>query len=232
MAMNELHIDTEEVLRYLQMPLEKVDEGTLQQLEDTKQMLKRLIAPSYVQRCYPLCIEGNRVQVEDTGIAFISHDLAAHLKDCHKAYFIAATLGLGVDRQLAYLKTRDVMGQVMLDAVASVAIEDYIEQLNDAVRRKEREEGCDTAMRYSPGYGDFPLEDQEKMMLLTNATKRAGIHLLPSLMMLPCKSVTAIIGVSNTPQKQEYTESKCSRCQLREHCRYRQQGQSCGKDKG
>lgn len=232
MTMNELHIDTKEVLRYLQMPLEKADQDILQQLEDTKHMLKGLIAPSYVHSCYPLCIEGDRVQVEDTGIAFESHDLAVHLQDCHKAYFIAATLGLGIDRQLAYLKTRDMVGQVMLDAVASVAIEDYIEQLNDAVSRREREEGCYTAMRFSPGYGDFPLEDQEKMMLLTGATKRAGIHLLPSLMMLPCKSITAMIGVSKIPQKQEYPESKCSVCPMKAHCRYRQQGQSCGKDKG
>ena len=50
--------------------------------------------------------------------------------------------------------------------------------------------------RFSPGYGDLPLAIQGRFLDTIEATKRAGIYLSEGDIMLPEKSVTAIMGVS------------------------------------
>ena len=49
--------------------------------------------------------------------------------------------------------------------------------------------------RFSPGYGDFPLEYQRELLGVLDAAKRIGLTLTDSLLMAPSKSVTAVIGV-------------------------------------
>jgi cobalamin-dependent methionine synthase I len=48
--------------------------------------------------------------------------------------------------------------------------------------------------RFSPGYGDWPLEQQPELIRLAHADK-IGVSLSSSLMLMPRKSITAIIGL-------------------------------------
>ena len=52
-------------------------------------------------------------------------------------------------------------------------------------------------MRFSPGYGDLPIEVQKDFLPLLDAERRLGITLSESCLMAPSKSVTAIIGVAS-----------------------------------
>jgi hypothetical protein len=49
--------------------------------------------------------------------------------------------------------------------------------------------------RFSPGYGDLPLELQRDIFRLLEPSRRIGVVLNDSLLMSPSKSVTAIIGI-------------------------------------
>ena len=49
--------------------------------------------------------------------------------------------------------------------------------------------------RYSPGYGDFPLTAQRELLSLLDAPRKVGVSLTDTLLMVPSKSVSAIIGV-------------------------------------
>ena len=49
--------------------------------------------------------------------------------------------------------------------------------------------------RFSPGYGDFPLECQPGLFRLLGVQRNIGVTLTDSLLMLPTKSVTAVIGL-------------------------------------
>ena len=51
--------------------------------------------------------------------------------------------------------------------------------------------------RYSPGYGDMPLEKQKDIFALLDCNRQIGISLNESLLMTPSKSVTAIFGISD-----------------------------------
>ena len=49
--------------------------------------------------------------------------------------------------------------------------------------------------RYSPGYGDLPLETQTAVFKALDCERTIGVTLTESLLMRPSKSVTAVIGM-------------------------------------
>ena len=87
------------------------------------------------------------------------------------------------------------------DATASALIESFCDYVNDFIV-----DGKDAAMRFSPGYGDFDLQYQPHILNFLDAHKKIGISLTDSLMMVPTKSVTAIVGIRREGINNEYTE--------------------------
>ena len=62
------------------------------------------------------------------------------------------------------------------------------------MRQEPAVRGETLRMRYSPGYGDLPLEAQRPLLAALDAARQAGITLSSALLMMPSKSVSAIIG--------------------------------------
>ena len=56
-------------------------------------------------------------------------------------------------------------------------------------------EGRTCTPRFSPGYGDLPLETQRDVFRLLDCERKIGVWLNESLLMTPSKSVTAIFGL-------------------------------------
>ena len=50
-------------------------------------------------------------------------------------------------------------------------------------------------MRFSPGYGDLPLDVQRPLFAALDVPRKIGVSLTDSLLMAPSKSVSAIIGI-------------------------------------
>jgi hypothetical protein len=80
--------------------------------------------------------------------------------------------------------------------------------------------------RYSPGYGDFPLSEQRHIFALLDVTRRIGVSLTEGGLMLPQKSVTALIGLG-APEGAR-TATSCDTCPAQAHCMFRKEGRSCG----
>ena len=89
-----------------------------------------------------------------------------------------------------------------------------------------KNEGLFTRPRFSPGYGDLPLDVQSPLLALTDATRRLGVTLSESNLMNPLKSVTAVIGLSDTPQQARIRG--CDYCAMRTRCNLRKAGKTCG----
>ena len=49
--------------------------------------------------------------------------------------------------------------------------------------------------RFSPGYGDLPIEIQKDIFRALDCPRRIGLTLNENLLMSPTKSVSAIIGI-------------------------------------
>ena len=151
-------------------------------------------------------------------------DISSHLDGCSEAVLFCATLGSGVDRLLRIEQVRDMSRAVVLDALASVAIEQVGTQF-DAFLKERRPDRYPT-YRFSPGYGDFPLEMQKLLLTELDAQKKIGLTASERFLLIPTKSETAVIGLSKT----ELPPAKrgCASCNLRETCIYRKRGDRCG----
>ena len=81
--------------------------------------------------------------------------------------------------------------------------------------------------RYSPGYGDLPLDIQGSFIKSINAEKLIGLTVSKHNLLMPRKSVTAIVGIID--KKYEQHKKGCEVCKNYENCSYRREGISCGR---
>ena len=72
--------------------------------------------------------------------------------------------------------------------------------------------------RFSPGYGDLPIDIQGDILNALNAQRRIGLTVTESSLLVPTKSVTAIIGISSDPISKG--EKGCAVCSRKDSCIY------------
>ena len=112
---------------------------------------------------------------------------------------------------------------LVLDALASAMTEEFCDSAENEMKAKLP---GNFTWRFSPGYGDYPIELQPDMIRFLNADKLIGLTATESNILIPRKSVTAVIGVSEDEQEQALRG--CAVCKMRENCRYRKDGGHCG----
>ncbi|MDR0914234.1 MAG: hypothetical protein LBM65_03620 [Oscillospiraceae bacterium] len=117
-------------------------------------------------------------------------------KSSTKIKIFAATLGAGVDMLLTRTAALDAAQALVLDACATALIEEY----------------CDTIapLRFSPGYGDLPIETQPEILNVLNAGRAIGLSCTQNFIMIPRKSVSAI-ALADTSCG-ESLPNKCASC--------------------
>lgn len=119
-----------------------------------------------------------------------SKNLCDVLRGCKSAIVLAVTTGIAVDRLLNKFSVTSASRHFITDAVASAAAESFCDFMDNMLRKNP-----DKPHRFSPGYGDLPLEIQPRILDMLNASKNIGITINKSLLMTPVKSITAIMGV-------------------------------------
>ena len=78
--------------------------------------------------------------------------------------------------------------------------------------------------RFSPGYGDLPLSVQPALCRAAGAAS-LGVYVTQSCLMNPQKTVSAVIGLADTPQRARIRG--CAFCALRHQCTMRKEGFRC-----
>lgn len=151
-------------------------------------------------------------------------DIRTHLEGCSAAVLFCATLGREVDRRIRVEQVRDMARAVVLDAMASVAIE-QVGQKFDAFLTEQYPERYQT-FRFSPGYGDYPLAMQRTILTELDAPRKIDLTTNDTFLLVPTKSVTAVTGLSERELPRR--TRGCASCNLRETCIYRTRGDHCG----
>lgn len=171
----------------------------------------------------------SRIQPRRTWVAASVSDLAlpgqlaaSMLSDCRQAVVMCCTLGAEFDLWLKRLQARDMHAAVLLDALGGVYVEAACDQTETEILA--RFPGMYLTDRFSPGYGDLPLETQSRLMALAGA-QRIGVTLTDSLLMNPQKSVTALVGIAQRPQPARVRGCAC--CAMNQSCQYRKGGNTC-----
>jgi hypothetical protein len=150
-----------------------------------------------------------------------SRSLARNLDGCCRVYLMAATLGQGPDRLVRRAQIVHLSHTVFYQAIGAALIEEWCDEVNREIIREGRERGLYARPRFSPGYGDLPLELQRDFMRILRMQKEIGVTLTDSLLMTPAKSVTALIGMSET--EQACPVHGCAVCPMGGDCAYRRE---------
>ena len=191
-----------EALRYLRA---KPGDKAAEILVDTVYLkLRNEVQARYVLQKHAITADEAGVTL-DCGVRFHSRALALHLKGCDTVLLMGATLGSRVDAAIRRLALISVAEGAAAQAVAAALIESYC----DEVQAQAETDGLLQRPRFSPGYGDWPLEEQRQLFAVLNCAKRIGLTLTDGLMMAPSKSVTAIIGLS---EDAGCVQNKCMTC--------------------
>ena len=177
--------------------------------------------PRLVWRMFSLLPDGS---LAGTDYRPGGEDVHAFLQDCDSVVLMAATLGAEAERLIRRASARNMADAVILDAAGSAAIEmvcdNFCEDLSKTAAPRFLTD------RFSPGYGDMPLDDQKAFFRLLDVSRRIGVNLSASGLMIPQKSVTALIGISDRIQPKR--ERGCAECGNYENCAYRKEGKNCG----
>lgn len=148
-----------------------------------------------------------------------SRDLCKLVRGCVEGYALVATLGMDVDLRIQRLWVTDQALASAVGACGSAYVDVYIDGVLQAKGRKLAEQGQYLTPRFSPGYGDAPLSMQPDLLRVCGA-QRLGVRLTRSLMMIPEKSVSAIVGVTREPARR--CLSRCDSCSKTD-CPFRQE---------
>ncbi len=189
--MKALKINRGEVLRYMSWRKGEPTEDISRIVENICTEFEKSVTPRYVYKKVSVSAENNRVTID--GAVFESEKLAKHLENSVEGILLAATLGVEADN---IIRRQTVLGTVnasIAQAAGAAMIEQY---LDDFCAKLEKEYGA-VLPRFSPGYGDWSLASGAEILRMCDAEKRIGITLTDSYMMIPTKSVTAVIGVAS-----------------------------------
>ena len=147
-----------------------------------------------------------------------------YLADHEQAAAGIATLGHDLDREIDEINKIDPVRAVFLDAAAAVAVESACDYLDDIAGKLISERNLVRTPRISPGYGEFPLSDQQYLFRLVPG-KVVDVTLTSGYMMTPLKSVSFVILAGENPENLRQAFS-CDMCALI-NCPFRNSGQPC-----
>jgi hypothetical protein len=144
----------------------------------------------------PMEIENKQLIRLPGGNAFASRKLARFLKDAREIILMGATAGTAIMEAIqADIAGRNATRGVVFDATASEVVDAALDWIMGYFRQSLRREGKALLnSRFSAGYGDFDLVNQQLMHRLLQMD-RLKVTITESCLLVPEKSVTAVTGI-------------------------------------
>lgn len=167
------------------------------------------------------------VALSGTSFALLGHDICKHLQGAKRVVLLVCTLGLANEQVIRKYGALSPADGTMYSACSSALVEACANAAEDEIRAAASARGLYLKWRYSPGYGDLPLSVQPGFLRTLNAGQKLGITVTPSYLLVPTKSITAVVGLFGTPQQTSYIDASCDNCQVREVCNLRKTGRTC-----
>lgn len=197
---NQISPDFSEVARYLGYGKKVPPDETVSKLiEKACAELAGIISPQAVFDTFEVSLQPPD-KIAFSNITLHSKDLTRNLggcettPSCSQIILLAATLGPQVDALIRRHQLLDKAYAAVLQATGAMYIETVVNLLNAQIKSEANKKGLCARPRFSPGYGDIPLEVQKTFFSLLPCS-RIGLTLMDSLIMAPEKSVTAFIGL-------------------------------------
>ena len=217
-------IDRAEVLRYLGYGGQQLDPVFSERLDEAIGRCQAVSNPAFTYRIFPVCASQDGVHLAGTTLVLGGDDVAGHLAGARECAVMVATAGLSNERELQRLSCLNGLDAMLFDAAGSALVEAVADACNAQVAQDGRDRGLFAKWRFSPGYGDFPLGIQPQIIRVLAADRKLGVTATESSLLIPTKSVTAFVGLFDTPQDDARS---CDRCSFAAHCKMKREGTPC-----
>ena len=217
-------INRDEALRYLAAGGSVPDENLTRLMDSCEEKLLASVRGRYTFKVFDIeRIRENEVILSGTKLSITRDRNCGHLSSCEKAVLLAATIGADVDKLIRAEEVSDMAAALVTDAMASCAVEAICNEAEERIRAEIPE--MNMTWRFSPGYGDLPIFCQKDFADSLNADREIGLFVNESFIMIPRKSVTAVIGLSRKPIEKK--RRGCTVCPMYENCAFRKKGSRC-----
>lgn len=186
-------LDQAEVLRYAGLksgtpfPTGLVEEACIE--------AQVLIKPAANWAVFPYDNNAN-VIVAQTAVPIVGTGIKEHLSGARQIAVLAVTIGEKLEQTAAdYFHSGRYTLALLLDAAGTVAVEAAADSVEHLIKQQQLQYGWQTTSRFSPGYGDWEISVQPNILELAGAYS-IGVTHTSSCMLVPRKSVTAVIGMT------------------------------------
>lgn len=211
-----IEVSPKEVMRYMGCP--KDDENSKRLFDEFCSIAQNSVSPKGSFIYVSIKAEEDKVFFSNTHIN--SRSLAKKLEGCNFAIVFALTIGTDIDRLVAKYSSVSPSAALCINSFGAAAIEAYADKFCSEISDIMKKQSMYLRPRFSPGYCDLSLDYQPFFINLTNAGKNAGITLTDNLIMMPSKSITAIMGVGESDL--ECISHGCETCSNK-LCKYKRQ---------
>ena len=221
----ELNIDREEVLRYQDYSRKKIKKPNQNILQITEEEINRgynLFKPQGIYSLIKItCFTSKgRINLENELFFRFSKSVINQLKRASHLLVGVVTIGDLLGKKVSELFSQGEYPQALaLDAVGTVAVEDFSRKIRKLARQEVKERGFKTSRHFSPGYGGWDVS-QQKIIFKNIPADNIGVRLTKGYMMLPQKSLSWAIGVGKEIITPSEEDNNCGNCQSK-YCNYK-----------
>jgi len=179
-----------------------------------------LLESAMVYQTYPildigyqqLCLPGNMI--------LHGSALSSAFSRAKEVAVLVCTIGYKLEEKVTdyFIKSEPLYG-LLLDGIGNAAIESVVQESCELIMGEASLHANFVSNPLSPGDSGFPISEQGQLFELVPA-KQIGVNFISSGMMVPRKSISAVIGIGAQMKTWTKTET-CTRCNLSKTCSYK-----------
>ncbi len=203
-------VDEKEMLRYAGIPQKENFPET--EIREAVNDARTLAVPRGIWQHFPYDPETGLLGNGETAFILRGRAIRNHLRHSFTVTALAVTVGSAIEEasDACFRENRYVRG-LLLDAAATAMTEQLADELETYIKSQAEKRGAGITSRFSPGYGDWPIEEQKNFCRLLG-TDAIGLSVTDHFMLTPRKSVTAVIGLM--PCATKPAGKACRNCSL------------------
>lgn len=186
-------VDEKDALRYLGHRGQPLGEDLAVVFQNVAAKVNALQATGVAKQFPVARVTPEGVQLAGASLVLPGSHIARHVGTAPAVLLLAVTLGFACERLLRQTACVHAVQGLMADACASSMVENAAEVFSNTLAYEVASQGFTCGKRFSPGYGDFPLSVQPAFLETLGATKTLGIQVTSGDLMVPTKSITAVI---------------------------------------
>lgn len=192
-----MKIDRAEVLRYMRMGATQPEPALSARIDEIEKQIAAKCRPSAIWRLEKVTYHSDgSFNIGD--LACRSEKLLKTIEGCNHAFLFCGTIGADVDAFIRRCALVSGLDALIAQAVSTSLIESFCDDCEEKMALEVP--GEKLRMRFSPGYGDLPLSLQKELLAILDTPRKCGVILSEKLLMIPSKSVSAIIGAHKSTE--------------------------------